>query len=151
MIIVRFDILDTIFSHRDLRYGYRIADARRTRGILLLFFLVPTCHLSTPTFPISFFMAYYCGWWCRGSTHLQKWQQGWAAYYKTSWELWPTNEMGTYTDGELTEATDTIESNSSIWIIGYKNQNPRNVMSTHGLLPDLGLDQLQHPFRSWQI
>ena len=37
---------------------------------------------------IRYYMTYYCGWWCRGSTHLQMWQQGWTAYSKTSGELW---------------------------------------------------------------
>ena len=32
-----------------------------------------------------------------------------------------------------------------------KTQNPGNMMSTHGLLKDLGLAQLQHPLRRWQI
>ena len=53
--------------------------------------------------------------------------------------------MGTYTDGELTEATDTVKSSSCIRIIGYNFPNPGNVISTYGLLSDLGLDQLQYP------
>ena len=63
--------LDTIFSHKDLRYGYRITNTSMTRDILLLF-LVLTSHLSMLTFLIRFYGTYYCGWWCRGSTHLQK-------------------------------------------------------------------------------
>ena len=38
------------FSHRDLCYGYSIADIHMTRDILLLLFLVLTCHLSVLTF-----------------------------------------------------------------------------------------------------
>ena len=54
------------------------------------FFLVLTCQISALTFMIRFFMTYYCGWWCRGSTHLQMQWQGWTAYNnKTSWESWP--------------------------------------------------------------
>ena len=51
--------------------------------------------------------------------------------------------MGTYMDGELTEATDTVKSSSCIWIIGYNLQNPATVINTYGLLSDLGLDHLQ--------
>ena len=40
---------------------------------------------------------------------------------------------------------NTVKSSSCIQIIGYKFQNPGNVISTYGLLSDLGLDQLQHP------
>ena len=75
--------LDPIFSYRDLHYGYRITDTCRTRDVLLLLFLVPTCHLSMVPFFIRFFMTNYCEWWCRGSTHLQKQWQGWTACYKT--------------------------------------------------------------------
>ena len=53
--------------------------------------------------------------------------------------------MGTYTDGESMETTNTVKSSSYIWIIGYKFQNPGNTISTYGVLSDLGLDQLQHP------
>ena len=62
----------TIFLHSNLHNGYRITETCRTRDILLLLFLVPTSHLSMPTFLIRFFVTYYCGWWCKGSTHLQK-------------------------------------------------------------------------------
>ena len=93
-------------------------------------FLVPTCHLSVSTFSIRFFVTYYCGWWYTDSIHLQKWQQGWRACYKISWESWPAYEMGTYTDGESPEATNTIQISSWIWTIGYKTQNPWNPMST---------------------
>ena len=54
--------------------------------------------------------------------------------------------MGTYVDGESTEATSTVKNSSYIQITGWKIQNPGNVMSTCGLLSDLGLDQLQHPY-----
>ena len=60
--------LNTIFSYRDLHYNYRITDTCRTREILLLLFLVLTCHLNMPTFLIRFYVTYYCGWLCRGST-----------------------------------------------------------------------------------
>ena len=75
-----------IFSHRDLCYRYRIASTSRTRDILLLLFLVLTYHASMPTFTIRFYLTYFCGWGCRGSTHLQKWQPGWTSYSKTSQE-----------------------------------------------------------------
>ena len=75
---------------------------------------------------IRFYTTYYCGWWCRGSTNLQRWQQGWTAYNKTSQESWPVYEMGTYMNGESTEATKTVKSSSCIRIIGYKFQNPGN-------------------------
>ena len=52
-------LLDNNFWHRDLHYGHRIANTCRTRDILLLLFLVLTCHLSTLTFSIRFFMTYY--------------------------------------------------------------------------------------------
>ena len=78
-------------------------------------------------------------------------QQGWTAYNKTSWESWPVYEIGAYTDGESTEATNTVKSSSCIQGIGHNFQNPRNVISTYGLLSDLGLDQLQYPWTDWQI
>ena len=73
--------LDTIFSHMNLCYGYRITNTWRTRDILLLLFLVLSCHLSMLTFLIRFFATYYFRWWCRGSTNLWKWQQSQAANY----------------------------------------------------------------------
>ena len=82
------------------------------------FFLVLTCQISALTFMIRFFMTYYCGWWCRGSIHLQMWWQDSTAYNETSWESWPVYKMGTYTDGESAEATSTVKSSSYIWIIG---------------------------------
>ena len=89
--------LDTIFSYLNLHNGYRITDTCRIRDILLLLFLVLTCLRSMLTFTIRFFTTYYCGWWCRGSTHLQIQWQGWTAGYKTSQESWPVYEM----DGNL--------------------------------------------------
>ena len=47
---------------------------------------------------IRFYMTYYCGWWCRGSTHLQMQWQGWTVFTKTLWESWPVYGMRTYTD-----------------------------------------------------
>ena len=75
------------------------------------------------------------------------WWLGWAAYSKTSWESCPAYGMRTYMDGESTEVTDTVKSSSCIQIIEYNLQNPRNMISTYGLLSGLGLDQLQHPYR----
>ena len=54
--------LDTIFPYRLLHNGYRITYTCRIRDILLLHFLVPTCQISAPTFTISFYVIYYCGW-----------------------------------------------------------------------------------------
>ena len=110
--------LDTIFSHKSFCNGYRITHTSWIWDLLLLLLLVPTCHISTPTFTNRFYMIYYCGWWCRGSTLLQKWQQVQTAY-KTSQESWPVHGMRTYTDGESTEATDTVIRSSCMWIIGY--------------------------------
>ena len=107
-----------IFPCQNLCNGYRSADTCRIRDMLLLLFLVPTCQISLLTFTIRFFMTYYCGWWCRESTHLQMWWQSWTAYNKTLQESWPVYEMGTYMDRELTEATSTVKSSSYIWIIG---------------------------------
>ena len=49
------------------------------------------------------------------------------------------------------EATNAVKSSSCILIIGYKFQNPGNVISTYGLLSDLGLDQWKHPWTDWLI
>ena len=70
------------------------------------------------TFTIRFYVTNYCGWWYRGSTHLQMWQHGGTAYNKALWEWWPVYEMGSYMAGELTEATCTVKSSSYIQIIG---------------------------------
>ena len=72
------------------------------------------------------------------------WWQGWTAYSKTSWESCPAYGIRTYIDGESTEAADTLKSSSCIQIIGY-NENPRNEISTYGLLSDLCLDQCSIP------
>ena len=79
--------LDTIFSYWNLCNSYMITDTPRIRDILLWLFLVKTCQISILTCAmIRFFTTYYCGWWCRGSTHLQMWHvTGWTAYKKTSW------------------------------------------------------------------
>ena len=80
-------------------------------------FLVLTCYASALTFTIRFYVTYYCGWWCRGSTHLHKQQHGWTAYSKTSQESWPALKMGTYTDRKSTETPSTVKSSSLIRII----------------------------------
>ena len=107
--------LDTIFSQRSLCNGYRIV-YNRIGDILLLLLLVSTCQISMLTFTTRFYVIYYCGWLCRGSTLLQIQGQGQTAY-KTSWESWPAYWMRTYMDGELTEATGTVIRSSCIWII----------------------------------
>ena len=110
--------LDTIFSYWNLCNGYRIIHTWKIRDILLLLYLVPTCQISLLTFTLRFYMTYYCGWWCRGSTHLQMQWQAWTAYDKASWKSWPVYEMGTYTDGDLTEATNSVKSSFCVQIIG---------------------------------
>ena len=110
--------LGTIFSSRNLHNGYRITNTCRIRDILLVLFLVLTCQISMPTFTIQFYVTYYCGSWCRGSTLLQMPWQGWTAYNRNSRESWLVYEMGTYMDRELTEATSTVKCSSYIQIIG---------------------------------
>ena len=68
--------MDTVLTYRSLCYGYRITDTSRFGNILLLFLLVSTCQISTPTFNTRYHAIYFCGWWCRGSTHLQMQLQG---------------------------------------------------------------------------
>ena len=119
--------LDTIFSHRSLHNGYRIAYTRWIGDLLLLLLLVLTCQISMATFTTRFYVIYYCGWWCRGSTLLQMQQQGQTAY-KISQESWPAYGMRTNMDGELTEATDAVIRSSCMWIIGYHIQNPGNTI-----------------------
>ena len=80
--------LDTVFSYMSLCNGYRITYTSSIGNILLLFLLVLTCQISTLTFTTRYYTIYNCGWWCRGSTHLQMWWQGLTAY-KTLWESWP--------------------------------------------------------------
>ena len=65
--------LDTVFSYRSLCNGYWIAYTSRIRDLLLLFLLVSTCQISTPTLTTRYHAIYNCGWWCRDSTHLQMW------------------------------------------------------------------------------
>ena len=91
--------LDTVFSYRSVCKGYSIAYTSRIRDLLLLFLLVLTCQISVPTFTTRYHAIYNCGWWCRGSTHLQMWQQGPTAY-KTSQESWPVYGLSTFMDGE---------------------------------------------------
>ena len=92
--------LDTVFTYRSLCNGYRITYTCRFGNILLLFLLALTCQISVPTFTTRYHAIYNCGWWCRGSTHLQMWWQGLTAY-KTSQESWPAYRVYTYTDREL--------------------------------------------------
>ena len=92
--------LDTVFSYRSICNGYRIAYTSRIGNILLLFLLVSTCQISMLTFTIRNHAIYFFGWWwCRGSTHLQMWQQGLKAY-KTLQESWPAYRAYTYMHGE---------------------------------------------------
>ena len=116
--------LDTIFSHRSLCNSYRIAYTSRIGDILLLFLSVLTFQISMPTFTTRYHAIYYCGCWCRGSTHLQMQWQGQTAQ-KTSQESWPVYGSSTYMDKELTEAADTVISSPYMQIIGIHFQNPR--------------------------
>ena len=62
----------TLFSHTGI-YIMALGSLIPARlGIFCCyFFLVLTCQISMLTFTIRFYVTYYCGWWCRGSTHLQ--------------------------------------------------------------------------------
>ena len=52
----------TLFSHTGINImAIGLLIPAGTRDILLLLFLVLTCHLSTPTFSIRFFATYYGG------------------------------------------------------------------------------------------
>ena len=67
--------LDTVFTYKSLCNGYRITDTSRFGTILLLFLLVSSFQISMPTFTTRYHAIYHCGWWYRGSTHLQmQWQ-----------------------------------------------------------------------------
>ena len=48
-------------------------------------------------------------------------------------------------DRELTETTSTVKAVPTSGSLDRNSKNPGNMMSTYGLLSDLGLDQLQHP------
>ena len=96
--IYRFN-LDTVFTYRSLCNAYRITFTSRFGNILLLFLLVSTCQISAPTFTARYHTIHNCGWWCRGSTHLQMWWQGLTAC-KTSQESWPAYRAYTYMDEE---------------------------------------------------
>ena len=91
--------LDTVFTHRSLCNCYRITYTSRFQNILLPFLLMSTCQISVPTFTTRYHAIYNCGWWCRGSSHLQIWWQG-LATYKTLWESWPACRVYTYRDRE---------------------------------------------------
>ena len=106
----------TLFSHRGIyAMAIRLLIPAGLGIFCCYFFLVLTWQISALTFMIRFYVTYYCGWWCRSSTHLQMWWQGWMAYNNTSWETWHVYEMGTYVDGESTKATSTVKSSSYIW------------------------------------
>ena len=83
--------LDTVFTYRSLCNSYRITYTSRFGNILPLFLLMSTCQISVLTFTTRYHAIYSCGWWCRGSTHLQIWWQGLTAC-KTLWESWPAYE-----------------------------------------------------------
>ena len=117
--------LDPVFSHRTLCNGYRITYTSRIGDILLLFLLVPTCQISALTFTTMYHAIYYCGWSCRGSTHLQMQWWGQTAH-KTLCKSWLAYGVSTYMDGELTEAAGTVISSSCMQIIGIHFQNPGN-------------------------
>ena len=113
------------FSHRSLCNSYQIHYTNSIGDILLLFLLVLTCQINIPTFTTRYHTIYYCGWWCRGSIHLQMWWQGQTAW-KTLPESWSVYGVSTYTDGELTEAAYAVISSSCMQIIGIHFQNPGN-------------------------
>ena len=113
-----------VFSHRSLFNGYRIAYTSRIGDILLLFLLLLTCQISAPTVTTRYHAVYCCGWWCRGSTHLQMWWQGQTAH-KTLWNYglcmeWVPTWM------ESWEATDAVISSSCMQVIVIYFQNPGN-------------------------
>ena len=124
----------TLFSHIGiLCYSYRIAYTSGTRNILLLLFLVPTCHASTlPTFTIRFYATYYCGWWCWGSTHLWKWWQGWTACCKALWRI-----MTCISNGNLhRQRVNRINKHSHKQVLNLDHwilstQNPGNAWWAH--------------------
>ena len=117
--------MDTVFTYRSLCNGHRINYTSSFGNILLLFLLVLTCQISMPAFTARYHAIYNCGWWCRGSTHLQMPWQGLTAC-KTSWESWLAHRAYTYTDRESVWATDAVISSSCTRIIGKYVQNPRN-------------------------
>ena len=93
------DSIWTLFSHTGvyvMAIGSLIPEGL---GIFCCYFLVLTCQISIPTFTTRYHTIYNCGWWCRGSTHLQIGCHGLTAY-KTSWESWPVYKVYTYTDRE---------------------------------------------------
>ena len=121
--------LDTVSSHRSLCNGYRIAYTCWIRDLLLLIHLVSTCQISMLTFTTRLYTIYYCGWWCRGSTHPQIWWQG-QTVCKTSWESWPAYGMRTYMDRESTEATGAAIReflHADHWIIHPKSWEHDNI------------------------
>ena len=95
-------------------------------GIFCCYFICcqPARLAHQPIQPM-YYVIYYCGWWCRGNTHLQIWWQGQTAH-KASWESWPAYGVSIYTHGEMTEAADAVISSSCMWIIGIHFQNPGN-------------------------
>ena len=109
--------LDTVFTYKSLCNGYRTTYTSRFGNILLLLLLVWTYQISILTFTTRYHTIHNCGWWCRGSTHLQMWWQG-LTPCKTSRESWPAYRVSTYMDGESMYATDTVISSCSTRIIG---------------------------------
>ena len=89
------------------------------------FFWCRPFQISVLIFTTRYYAIYNCGWWCRGSTHLQIQWQGFTAD-KTSWESWPVYRVYTYMDGESMQAADTVISSSCKRIIGKYFQNPGN-------------------------
>ena len=125
--------LDTIFSYRHLHNSYRIAHTSRIRDILLLLILMPTCQISMLTFTIRFYMIYYCGWWCRGNTHLQMQWQGWMAYSKTLHRVktWHMEQEATWMESWQKQQI-TVKSSSSIlyhWIQSKSREHDKHIWS----------------------
>ena len=109
--------MEALNTPRDLHKDYQYDIHGMHRHLLHLEILVQTCHTGALALLLSLIMTCYCGWWCRGSTTLQRWRHGWKTH-KMPWESWPVHGMRGYEARESFYITSFVKSSSFSQIIG---------------------------------
>ena len=114
----------TLFSHTGI-YVMAIGSLIPAKlGIFCCyFFLVLTCQISMLTFMIRFYVTYYCGWWCRGSTHLQMHDKAGQPIIRPpknhvlcmEWEpTWTESQQKQQTQSKAFPTSGSLDTNSKI-------------------------------------
>ena len=111
--------------NRDMKEGSSLTSKLLTHpgtyivciGIYCLRRFGADCHTEVLTLLPSLIAICYCGWWCRGRTHLQEQKHSWNTC-KTPCQSWPVHRTGGYEAGESLQATSFVKRSSFSQIIG---------------------------------